>query len=589
MKTPSSKKVPFGIAEDCLNEVETNAENTYHRIPVSNAKALHSFLSTDRGAALLTTVNKGNELVHEGRLALPEVTNDEDLGYSHVPLGLILKGSVVVLKGGKGTKTLGVGDFIGLFETSDWLLTKHARQIGDWTLIANSDCEILFFGESTLLQKDAAASDFRMYLTELARTDHVPQPISSLPLLDWVASHTTRARLPDCAIVVHTHLLPNSFPFFRHLSHLVAPGRIFILEKPYSTIRSVFNNLVRSGYDVTQVHMEEGVPYEFATRKSVGVLWQKVIESQKKSGFRKLLIVDDGGDLWLSIPWDQLEGVQIVGVEQTQRGIARIEGTNHRTPPIISVASSGIKKIVEARFIGISVVKKLTEIGAITPTTRIGILGVGSIGSAVQDALKSIGKNALLYDPTYHAATTSLENAVSSIDMLLNKSDLIVGTVGMDSVVGTALERVSGSKVLASASSSDIEFGSLLQLAESSEDLYGDRVVHVHEDLDFKILNGGYPINFDRIKDSTPDEDIVLTRCLLYIGAMQAAYLLTTGSMDSRIYNLDKVSQAHLLEQWIEYKKELRQNCHLRRKDVVTIVSYSSLKTARETPTVWEK
>jgi hypothetical protein len=589
MKKYKLEITPFESAQHGIALVASNASGIFHHIPVANAKAVQSFLSLNRGASVSVQAEKGVELVHEGTLVTEKAATHTSLRYAHVPLGIITKGSVVVLKGGKGTKTLGPGDFIGLFETSDWLLTKHTRQIGDWTLIADTDCEIFFFPESELSATDAIASDFRLYLTELARADHVPQPISSLPLLDWVASHTTRTRLPDCAIVVHTHLLPNSFPFFRHLSHLVAPGRIYILEKPYSTIRSVFNNLVRSGYDVTQVHMEEGVPYEFATRKSVDILWQKVVENQKKTGFKKLLIVDDGGDLWLSIPWDQLEGVQIVGVEQTQRGIARIEGTDHKIPPIISVASSGTKKIVESHFIGISVVKKLSELGAITDTTRVGILGVGSIGTAVQMALKSMGKEAFLYDPTYQTAKNIPENAVSSIDVLLNKCDLIIGTVGMDSIVGTALERVSGSKVLASASSSDVEFSSVLKLAEPSTDLFGDRIAHVHEELTFKILNGGYPINFDRIKDSTPDEDIVLTRCLLYIGAMQAAYLLSIGEHNSGIYNLDKLSETHLLKRWIEYKKEIGQECHITNKDIADIVSYNSLKVGNDTPSVWEE
>ena len=582
------KRVDLQAAKPMLENITSDNAGRYHRIPVSNAKALQDFLIMERGETLVAEYQKGQMIVDEGVITESAIKNDKNFNYSHVPLGLVLRGNLVVLKAGKGTKTLGEGDFIGLFETSDWLLTKRSRQIGDWTLIADTDCEVIFFCASLLLQEDTAAANFRNHLIELSRADHVPQPISTLPLLDWVASHTTRTRLPDCAIVVHTHLLPNSFPFFRHLSHLVAPGRIYILEKPYSTIRSVFDDLVRSGYDVTKVHMEAGMPYEFATQKSVEVLWRKIVESQKKNGFKKLLIVDDGGDLWLSIPWKELEGVEIVGVEQTQRGITRIEGSNVKTPPIISVASSGIKKLVESEFIGISVVKKLNELGAISASTQIGILGVGSIGAAVQRALAAVGRTALVYDPTYHTNSAAPENSISSIDVLLNKCDLIIGTVGTDSIVGTALERVSGSKVLASASSADVEFGSLLKLAEPSTDIFGTQIVKVHEDLDLQILNGGYPINFDRIKDSTPDEDIVLTRCLLYIGAMQAAYLLSIEEQQPGIFDLDKVSQKHLLKRWIEYKNELAQIHHVKEKEVDDIVEYSTLKNAKNTPTVWE-
>ncbi|MDB5195099.1 MAG: Adenosylhomocysteinase [Parcubacteria group bacterium] len=564
------------------------SERTHHSIPIANAHALENLLE-QTSELLVAEYAAGSEIVHEGVNVCEEISRNSEFTYAQVPLGLILKGNVVVLKEGKGTKTLSEGDFLGLFETSDWLVNKRTRHIGEWTLLADTDVTVAFFPKSVLSETTPAMHVFQEYLIELARVDHVPQPISTLPLLDWVANHTTRARLTDCAVVVHTHLLPNSFPFFRHLAYLVGSSRIFILEKPYSTIRSVFDNLVRSGYDVTQVRMEEGLPYAFATQKSTEILWRKVVQSQKKKGFKKILIVDDGGDLWLSIPWQELEGVEIAGVEQTQRGISRLEGSKTRIPPIISVASSGIKKQIESEFIGLSVVKKLKEMGALDAATNIGILGVGSIGGAVERALKAVGRSALCYDPTYHSAGMRPENATSSIDVLLNKSDLIIGTVGADSIVGTALERVSGTKVLVSASSADTEFESLLKLAAPSANIFGTRVAKVHPNLEVQILNGGYPVNFDRIKDSTPDEDIVLTRCLLYIGAMQAAYLLSVHEQDGSFYNLDKKSQQHLLNRWFEDKKERGQGHHVKEEDIPRIVAYSSLKTAKETPTVWDE
>jgi hypothetical protein len=487
------------------------------------------------------------------------------------------------MKGGKAVKALGEGDFIGLFETSDWLQTKQNRQIGEWTLIADADTEIMYFTESVLSNEDLVTSNFRTYLVELARADHVPQPLSSLPLLDWVASHTTRSRLPDCAIVIHTHLLPNSAPFFRHLSHLVSPGRTFILEKPYSTVRHVFNNLTRSGYDVTQIRMEEGMPYEFAARKGTDILWGKIIEAQKKENFKKILVVSDGGDLWLSLPWQAFDNVQIAGVEQTQRGIARIETSSLRTPPVVSVASSGVKKIVESQFIGRAVVKKLKELGSLETAKSIGVIGTGSIGMATLDNLKKLGYAAISYDASHRPGKT-LEGAVASLDTLLNRSDLIIGTTGTDALAGVAFERVSGKKVLASASSSDLEFGVLLKLANPTLDVFGTRHAVVHDTLEVEILNGGYPINFDRIKDSTPDEDIVLTRCMLYIAAMQAAALF---GKESGIYNLDRTSQQHMLERWIQDKHAAGHDPTIRETDIEGIVSYSSLKNAKYMPSVW--
>ena len=359
------------------------------------------------------------------------------------------------------------------------------------------------------------------------------------------------------------------------------------MEKPYSTIRSVFDGLVKSGFEIVPVRMEAGAPYEFSVQKSLEILWRKVIEEQKRSGFRKILIVDDGGDLWHSIPWQELDGIQIAGVEQTQRGIARVENSKIKIPPIVSVASSGIKKLVEAEFIGTSVVKKLQEIGVINENIKIGILGMGSIGIAVEKALNEMKMEAIFYDPNFHTTSNIPENAVGSMDSLLNESDLIIGTTGKDSLQGTALERVRGKKILASASSADVEFASLLKLAQPSTEPFGTIKIYVHDKLEIDILNGGYPINFDREKDATPDEDIVLTRCLMYIGAMQAAALLQEGNLKSELYKLDKLSQRQTLERWIAEKNKSGSPIPIICQDVQTITEFTSLKNGKEMLSVW--
>ncbi len=558
-----------------------------HQTQRNNIQQIQAFLKETVRPIILKGYKEGDVLVEQGLIS-KDASLPNTLQYSHVPLGMIVSGSIVVLKDGKGTKTLEQGDFIGLFETSDWLLTGHSRQIGEWVLYAHIDCKIAYFPSDVLTEVSSQAQTFREYITSLSRQDAVPQPITSLPLLDWVASHTTRKRLNDCAIVVHTHLLPNSEPFFRHLSHLVSAGQIFIMDKPYSTVPSVYKHLITSGYDITNVHLQAGIPYEYSVQRSTELLWKKVIELQKTKAFTKLLIVDDGGDLWTSIPWSSLHGVIIAGVEQTQRGIARVQHSTGKFPAIVSVASSGIKKQVESQFIGTAVVKKLREMGIVMNKVKIGILGVGSIGSAIRKTLKYEGINALVYDPAYHDSAKHGNNSIGSIDTLLNTCDLIIGTVGKDAVVGSALERVQGEKILASASSADVEFGSLLKIADPSREPLETQHVSVHNKLSFSILNGGYPINFDRIKDSTPDEDIVLTRCMLYIGAMQAALLLESNTQESGLYRLDITSQRHMIMKWVKDKNASNHLSSISESDIEPILSADTLVDAKLTKTVWK-
>lgn len=562
-----------------------------HPIPKANCEAVRAFVGShdpNFPGFVVATYADGIEIVSGGLVCGASLQNIAALKYASVPLGFIVQGDITVIKDGKGLKKLGPGDFLGLFETSDALVTGRNRQIGDWTLVASSDAKVAYFTDTILSDKSTATQIFRDYLIGLARADHVPQPISTLPLLDWVASHTTKERPRDCAIIAHTHLLPNNLPLFRHLSSLLDFGRIYVMDKPYSTVHSVLNELVLSGFEVIPVRMDADLPYEFAVSKSLDVLWDKVIDDQKRRQYKKLLIIDDGGDVWQSIPWNEFEDVNIAAVEQTQRGIARTVRNGKRFPPIVSVASSGIKKNVESEFIGISVVNKLDDIGVLRKAQQVGIIGMGSIGVAVATALETRGITPLSYDPIYHTKPSDSPFRRNSLDVLMNECDLIIGTTGTDALKGLPYERVTtGNKILASASSADLEFSSLLKLAPHRMHPFETVTVAIHDELTIEVLNGGYPINFDRIKDATPDDDIVLTRCLMYIGAMQALELIDDGVREPAVYNLDTFSQKKLLERWISVKNGSGNGTHFTIGDVDEIVASSSYVGGKDMPSVW--
>lgn len=567
-----------------IREFLRTIHSTYNNLESQHFLEVLSFLQQNRENPsehlLVAHYQKNTEIVHEGKITSSQFP--EPFMYAHVPLGIILRGNVNVIKGSKATKQLHTGDFVGLFETSDWLITKKNREIGHWTLVADEDVEILFFSSVLLTEANKATRTFCDYLTNLAQHDPVSQPITDLPLLDWVASHTTKHRLSKCIIIAHTHLLPNNFPLFRHLSHLVDFGHMFVVEKPYSTVESTLHSCIRSGIEIIPVQIIPGFPYEFAAQKSIAILWQKVLETAKREKIEKILILDDGGDIWLSIPWNELHGIRIAGAEQTQRGITRIIHTTAQLPPVVSVATSGIKKIIEPLFIGLSVVDQLTASNTITMKQRIGIIGLGSIGNAILAALTAAGYVVEVYD-----AGDSNTSTKSSLDTLINDCDVIIGTTGTDALKGIALERIHGTKVLISASSADVEFSSLLRFASPSTSPFDTITIAIHDGCTMNILNGGYPINFDRKKNATPDDDIVLTRCLLYIGLMQAAELLEKDCAQSGIYSLDIESQRKTLHAWIQNKHDHQQPTHINEKDVERIVTSPSTESQISMPSVW--
>jgi len=581
----NSKKISCILSTEIVSKIQPTKSS--FELPKANIRNVIRFLKEAPQDSELRIANfsDSEEIVSMGIMTNPPGFPTEEFNYAKVPLGIIINGTAIVKKGGKATKKLEPGDFIGLFETSDFLLNGKNRQIGDWTLAANNGAEILFFPKNTVENPS-----LKNYLVKIARSDRVPQPITDMPLLDWAAAHMTETRLKDYAIVVHTHLLPNTFPFFRHLAHLVGFGKIFILEKPYSTVHHTYDKLIESGCEVIQVHMEPEMPYEYSARKGAELLWSKVIEEQRKTGFHKILVVDDGAELWLTIPWSELEKVSIAGVEQTQRGITRIDDSSHHIPPIISVASSGTKKLVESVFIGLSVIEKSKSFAEKSKLTKnkVGLLGFGSIGQAIARYLKSHNQIAYYYDPENIASDPEIAIECPSIDDLLNSTDVIIGTTGTDCLKGIPFERVSGNKTLASASSTDIEFNTLLRMAEPTNNPFGTRHVKVHHNLSFEILNGGYPLNFDRESNAVPDEDIALTWCLMYTGAMQAVSLIENKQHKGQIYNLDRISQKRILEKWSEEKEKNSQPLPFDRSKIQSIVNFSDQKSREDLPTVWQ-
>jgi hypothetical protein len=534
---------------DYLKEIELQTPlKTTVKISDKNTQAVSHLLEVSYSNESFVTQNypKDSLIVKLGKFV---ESKNEQLDYANVPLGIIIKGSVIVHKNNKDTKKLQAGDFVGLFETADFISTHRNRNIGEWTLTTDEDTEIMYFTNNLFGTNDEHVNTFKEYILETAKADSVPQPVSNLPLLDWLASHTTENKLTDHAILAHTHLLPNNVPLFRHLAHVVGADKIFIIGKPYSNTRQAYLKLALAGIEIIPINVKPGMPYSLASHEGVQALWQKILETRKENSFSNLLILDDGGDIWTSIPWSKIGDLKIAGMEQTQRGITRILESKLKLPPIISVATCGIKKEIESVFIAKSVVKKVEET-LDYKKNKIGVLGMGSIGYAVYKNLIPKAKNCLYYDPL---GKDHGPGKISSIDELINKSDIIIGTTGTNSLQHIPFERIEGHKILVSASSADIEFSTVLQFVEKHNDNPFDTIeVKVHENLSFSILNGGYPMNFDRLNDATPDDEIVLTRCLLYIGMMQAEMLLREEKPKPGFYNLDLECQRKLLTKWFQ-------------------------------------
>ena len=508
----------------------------------------------------------GETIVREGEIVSSQLRADPSFAYASVPLGVILSGEVIVLQDGRGVRRLVAGDFVGLFETSFYISVQGNRAIGTWTLVADTNTSILFFGKQTLDRQSASADVFRSALLELARTDTIPKPITDLPLLDRIANTMTPGLLKDTLVIMHTHLLPSNVALVRHIAQLVSPEHLFVLEKPYSTMRSVYTQVARMGVSITPVNTEGNMPYEFALQRALMTLWEHVLMTANRSHIKNIVIIDDGGSVLLSVPWQRIGHISVSGVEQTRRGIRLLERTTTQFPPTVNVASSSVKITIEPAFIASAVVRKMASLGLFDPTPRVGIVGAGAIGSAIKNLLAKQGIRSTQYDVKVHDQRTPPEfGALTTMDSVLESSDIIIGCTGYDIMHGVALERISGHKILVSASSRDVEFASLLNTFSFSEKSFATASIAFYPGLTMDILNGGYPINFDREQEWESAEDMQVTRSLMYAGFMQATKL---PSERHTIHELDKEIQKEIVSLWQEEKRILKNGPPKKRKTI---------------------
>lgn len=135
--------------------------------------------------------------------------------------------------------------------------------------------------------------------------------------------------------------------------------------------------------------------------------------------------------------------------------------------------------------------------------------------------------------------------SVSQADLLAN-SDLILGCSGRDVFIDSDVRFSGRSKIFASCSSRDVEFRTLLNVLPVGR-AYETASGFVN-DSHCVVLNGGFPINFDRKQEWERPEEIALTRSLIGEAVVQAADLIGAPALGIM---QDPVVQASVVRAWI--------------------------------------
>jgi hypothetical protein len=344
---------------------------------------------------------------------------------------------------------------------------------------------------------------------------------STFPLLDEAVNAFGLMKeqpFVGVGLVISQHLLPSIVPLFEWLFRLgMEPTKLAVLGKCYSSNDEIVSWLRKRKAHVFIAPEEWPGEYSRSLEKTSRKLWAQV---QKWESVSSVIVTDHGGFLRTTIPDDLTK--QIVCVEHTTQGIFRVQSNRH---PCIDMARSMPKKELESPVIGMQVVSALEERIKTLASVPIGVIGCGTIGREVCRALAAKGCNVAAVDPSVDPRDIQSVGAkpYSSPQSLIHDSTLILGCTGRD--ISSLFIAVQGEKILASCSSGDIEFSTLLKshrtfLRRIEEDFEVETSRYL-----LRFIDNGFPVNFTWAKNNT-DPGISVTRALTLFSLVQASRLL---------------------------------------------------------------
>lgn len=351
-----------------------------------------------------------------------------------------------------------------------------------------------------------------------------------LPVLEALIHHvqqTDPTPLSGLRVVCVQHLLETTGSLLESFVRLgCRPDHIHVLGKFYSTSSTVEADLKSAGFDV--VEWEGPVrPGNFpdAIRRNIVRLWSRA-ESQALGDDSQVLILDDGGRCRQHCP-AAFQAGRVVGVEQTTSGLKKRH--SGQWIPTVEVAGSAAKRTLEPPAVTASVMQYVVrQLGGAGAGSRIGVVGLGTVGEDLARRLAARGFSVNVCDKNAQLRRAVKEaHWCGSLQAVFASSDYILGCTGEDILAGAGwVNAIRGEKMLASCSSEDVEFRSLLKWPECIRSFDPLRPVEIKLPKgSLKILRGGFPANFTRTRNSGPVPLIQVTRGLLLAGVLQAARL----------------------------------------------------------------
>ncbi len=328
-----------------------------------------------------------------------------------------------------------------------------------------------------------------------------------MPVLSELERNVTAETFRGWKMASVQHLLPSTL----HLYEAFERGGmkrddIWALGKPYSTNEDTFERMRGMGFRMQEESRRNGRPVKH-TGDFQGLQKELRAEIEKHGSFDaaqsarrarmadsgeqtkeaakrmlsemfagvdpnaetkpRFLLLDDGGKLLVALHEYFAEYAHLcVGVEQTDRGIQLLETLELRCP-VVNMARSTAKKLMESPAIGEAVVfatlHQLKECHiALDVDPRIAtIIGYGAVGKAAADSLQRRGFVVHVYDTDAEKMAQARANgcAATTREDALANAHLLISATGRTTITEAEYDLLPDGAVMVNAASGNHELG----------------------------------------------------------------------------------------------------------------------------------
>lgn len=368
--------------------------------------------------------------------------------------------------------------------------------------------------------------------------------LRKLPLLHFTSSFYPGINLSEVYIICAQHLVSTSYSLFYSLLQLgLDPSNLSVIGKCYSTDPEAVAEMQKLGIDIcpSSINFNSHLSFDQQYRSNIKKFVQERILKLRNNKFKKIVILDDGGELLPEVSSVLGYKPEAVGIEQTSSGYHKIK-LQKLNYPVINVARSPAKLNHEAPIIARLILDSLIQ-NLKSLSLRSGkalIIGNGSIGSHIHKILKST-HDILVFDKIPSKSDIKQEE----FEGVLKTFDLIIGCTGTSVLNVKEFNLLKRDAVLVSASSSDREFN-----AENLRKKIPS-VIDCHQNLLIDgrwLINCGFPINFSSNFRAIDCDELQLTRSLLLAAILQAVN--TINIPKKRFICLDLENQRAILQKY---------------------------------------